>query len=231
MKRFLSKSRKNSFKNKRKNSKRKLSRKMKGGSPASSRVMGFLPNSCNSPQELNLPPVDTDISNMKLYATTGGARKLKGGAVRMPSEYYGVDSGRYQADANLGRSPQSYGYMNGGNRKSKRSRRSRNIRGGSPASNRVMSFLPKQNGGAIRMPSEYYGVDSGRYQADANLGRTPNSYGYMTGGCGGMPCCSGCGCGCRQQRVNHCGRVGGKRKHKGGFVRDGSIQNFRGIPK
>ena len=230
MKRFLSKSRKNSYRNKKRNSK-KLSRKMKGGSPASTRVMGFLPNNCNSPQELQLPPVDTDISNMRLYATTGGGRKMKGGAIRMPSEYYGVDSGRYQPDANLGRSPQSYGYMNGGRRKS---RRSRNIRGGSPASNRVMGFLPKQNGGAVRMPSEYYGVDSGRYQADANLGRTPNSYGYMTGGCGGMPCCSGCTCPyCLRQRTASCGcgRVGGKRKHKGGFVRDGSIQNFRGVSK
>ena len=42
-----------------------------------------------------------------------------------------------------------------------------------------MSFLPKQNGGAIRMPSEYYGVDSGRYTADANVGRSPSCYGYV----------------------------------------------------
>ena len=60
--------------------------------------MGFLPKSCDPPQEFNLPPVDSDNSNMRLYATTG-ARRLKGGA-GMPSEYFGINSGRYQVDAN-----------------------------------------------------------------------------------------------------------------------------------
>ena len=28
------------------------------------------------------------------------------------------------------------------------------------------------------MPSEFFGVDSGRYGADPDLGRTPHAYGY-----------------------------------------------------
>ena len=122
---------------------------------------------------------------MNLYETTGGGKKMTGGSIRMPSEYFGVNSGRYQMDSNMGRSHNSYGYMNGGLRKkSKRSKRSRsrNFRGGSPASNRVMSFVNSKQGGSIRMPSEYFGVNSGRYQMDANMGRSPNSYGYMNGG-------------------------------------------------
>ena len=73
-----------------------------------------------------------------------------------------------------------------------------------------MSFVNPKQGGAIRMPSEYFGVNSGRYQMDANMGRSPNSYGYMNGGA-----CNCCG-----------GKI-----HKGGFVRDGSIQNFRGVTR
>jgi hypothetical protein len=229
MTRYLNRSKKNSFRNKKRNSRKQSRKVLRGGSPASNRVMGFLPKSCNPPQEFNLPPVDANISNMRLYATTGGARKLKGGAIRMPSEYFGINSGRYQVDANAGRSPESYGYMKGGKRskrskRSKKSRKSRRgLRGGSPASNRVMSFLPaKQNGGAIRMPSEYFGVNSGRYQVDANAGRSPESYGYMKGGCGG----SSCGCGCNSCRSCTCGQ-----NYRGGFVRDGSIQNFRGLTR
>ena len=33
-------------------------------------------------------------------------------------------------------------------------------------------------GGAIRMPSEYFGGDSGRYSVDPNAGRCASSYGY-----------------------------------------------------
>ena len=223
MTRYLSRSKKNSFRNKKRNSRKQSRKLLRGGSPASNRVMGFLPKSCNPPQEFNLPQVDSDISNMRLYATTGGARRLKGGAIRMPSEYFGINSGRYQVDANAGRSPESYGYMKGGRRSRRNSRKSRRgLKGGSPASNRVMSFLPQQKGGAIRMPSEYFGVNSGRYQVDANVGRSPGSYGYMKGGCGGRPC----GCGCNSCRSCPCDQ-----NYRGGFIRDGSIQNFRGVTK
>merc|ERR1712070_1236886 len=36
----------------------------------------------------------------------------------------------------------------------------------------------RKRGGAIRLPSEYFGVNSGRYAPDANAGRMPNAYGY-----------------------------------------------------
>ena len=212
-----------------KNTYRQKNRKtLKGGSPASNRVMNFLPQSCNSPSNFELPAVDNNISNMKLYANTGGGRKLKGGAIRMSSEYFGVNSGRYQVDANVGRSANSFGYtLKGG----KRSRRTIN-KGGSPASNRVMSFLNnKQNGGAIRMPSEYFGVNSGRYQADANVGRSQGSYGYMNGGQGNSSCCpKNCSCTCKC--CKQCTKTKKPRRKRpsqsnGGFIRSGSIQNFR----
>lgn len=175
----LKRSKKNSVKRRKKIRQSKKRNTMKGGSPASNRVMSFLPSTCGQPQNITFEPVSNNISNTNLYQTTGGGRKLKGGAIRMPSEYFGIDSGRYMADANVGRSPSSYGYVN-------------------------------QAGGAIRMPSEYYGVDSGRYTADANVGRSPSCYGYV-------------------------GHGGGKRPNYklrdiyGGFVRDGSIQHFRGL--
>ena len=36
----------------------------------------------------------------------------RGGAIRMPSEYFGGVSGRYGVDANAGRCPSAYGYTN-----------------------------------------------------------------------------------------------------------------------
>lgn len=174
----VKRSKKNSVK-RRKRIRQSKKNTMKGGSPASNRVMSFLPSSCVQPKNITFEPVTTNISNTNLYQTTGGGRKIKGGAIRMPSEYFGIDSGRYTADPNVGRSPSCYGYVN-------------------------------QAGGAIRMPSEYFGVDSGRYIADPNVGRSPSSYGYV-------------------------GQSGGKRPNYklrdiyGGFVRDGSIQHFRGL--
>ena len=36
----------------------------------------------------------------------------------------------------------------------------------------------RSRGGALSFPSEYFGVSSGKYVADANAGRCPNAYGY-----------------------------------------------------
>ena len=129
---------------------------------------------------------------------------MYGGAIRLPSEYFGGDSGRYVADANVGRCPNAYGYTHaqsfGGNLPGNQvgpnmfahpggtgqqtggcssssgsgsgTRKTR--RKNSKRKNRRRS----KRGGAIRLPSEYFGGDSGRYVADANVGRCPNAYGY-----------------------------------------------------
>jgi len=119
---------------------------------------------------------------------------LHGGAIRLPSEYFGGDSGRYAADANVGRCPNSYGYTHaqsfggnlpgnqvgpnmfahpGGTGQQTGGRKRRTRRG-----KKARRSKRSKRGGAIRLPTEYFGGDSGRYAADANVGRCPNSYGY-----------------------------------------------------
>ena len=51
-------------------------------------------------------------------------------------------------------------------------RKNRNLRRNSRRNSR------NRKGGAIRLPSEYFGVESGRYGSDMNVGRTPHAYGY-----------------------------------------------------
>lgn len=80
----------------------------------------------------------------------------KGGRVVLPSEWFGIDSGRYAADANQG----SLGVTEHW------------IRPPMQASDPTGSIVGgrKQGGGRIVQSSEWFGVDSGRYSADANQG-------------------------------------------------------------
>ena len=131
-------------------------------------------------------------------------RSKKGGAVRMPSEYFGHDSGRYTDNLQAGldksvygeTNPVSFGTLNPDNTTGP------NLGVHPNASN-------TQTGGAIRLPSEYYGQDSGRYLENVpavdknaygetnavsfgtinpdnttgpNLGVHPNNSGLQTGG-------------------------------------------------
>ena len=131
-------------------------------------------------------------------------RSKKGGAVRMPSEYFGQDSGRYTDNLQAGldknaygeTNPVSFGTLNPDNTTGP------NL-GVHPNSSNA------QTGGAIRLPSEYYGQDSGRYLDNVpavdknaygdtnavsfgtinpdnttgpNLGVHPNGSGLQTGG-------------------------------------------------
>jgi hypothetical protein len=96
---------------------------------------------------------DNLVARPELLSTfpkqSGGNKKTQsGGDYWMPSEYYGTDSGRYTANQGSGTSsvdiarpeiPSTFGKQSGGSRKS------------------VM------RGGDYWMPSEYYGVDSGKY--------------------------------------------------------------------
>lgn len=75
----------------------------------------------------------------------------RGGRVALPSEYFGVDSGRYMANAAPGSSLEvSEQYI--------RAPLEASFSGG------------KQKGGRVANPAEYYGVNSGRYSADAAPG-------------------------------------------------------------
>ena len=51
----------------------------------------------------------------------------------------------------------------------------------------MVNCRKRQRGGAIRMPSEYFGVDSGRYTDNANAGLCPNAYGDTHAQSFGMP--------------------------------------------
>ena len=161
------------------------------------------------------------------------SKRKVGGAIRMPSEFFGTDSGRYGADPNLGRTPHAYGYtfpqshgvnlpgnfmgpnlgaapdssgvQTGGRRTKKYGGNHTSaapavaevvasvaspvatqralpdnvtVVGGNRKNKKNKRNKKNKKGGAIRMPSEFFGVDSGRYGADPNLGRTPHAYGY-----------------------------------------------------
>ena len=95
----------------------------------------------------------------------------RGGAIRLPSEYFGIDSGRYGADMNAGRTPHAYGYTHA------------QSMGNELPGNQVgpnMHAHPDatgiQTGGKAVMPGEYYGNDSGRYTANTDA-LCPNAYG------------------------------------------------------
>ena len=124
----------------------------------------------------------------------------KGGAVRLPTEYFGGNSGRYSANP-----PASYDTAYGP---------SAGVSMGTVRGNKVGPNLgpgPNSNamtGGAVRLPSEYFGGNSGRYSPNPsasydtaygpsvgvsmgsvrgnvvgpNLGPGPNSSSSMTGG-------------------------------------------------
>ena len=56
---------------------RKITNK-KGGSPASIRVMSVLPTNCNLTKNVPLTSLDnSNISDVNLYQTTGGGKRLK----------------------------------------------------------------------------------------------------------------------------------------------------------
>ena len=95
----------------------------------------------------------------------------RGGAIRLPSEYFGIDSGRYGADMNAGRTPHAYGYTHAQSMGNE-------IPGNQVGPN--MHAHPDatgiQTGGKAVMPGEYYGNDSGRYTANTDA-LCPNAYG------------------------------------------------------
>jgi len=153
------------------------------------------------------------------------SKRKVGGAIIMPSEFFGTDSGRYGADPNLGRTPHAYGYtfpqshgvnlpgnfmgpnlgaapdssgvQTGGKRSKKYGGNHSSTAAAIATAKAALAASPaalqialpdnvtvvggnrkNKKGGAIRMPSEFFGVDSGRYGGDPNLGRTPHAYGY-----------------------------------------------------
>ena len=83
----------------------------------------------------------------------------KGGRVVLPSEWFGVDSGRYSDDANQGNNlAVSDAWIRPP------------MQASDPTGSIVGGRNSKQKGGRIVQSSEWYGVDSGRYSADANQG-------------------------------------------------------------
>lgn len=55
----------------------KKNRKQQGGSPASTRVMGLVQPGCQQADMPKNTPPEGDLSSVKLYQTTGGARKVQ----------------------------------------------------------------------------------------------------------------------------------------------------------
>ena len=125
-----------------------------------------------------LNPYDCHSTNM-----SGGKVKKKiqsGGAISLPSEYFGGVSGRYfeSGSPNLGSTSHSFGYnMNTNN----------GFGGLDPhiAGNKVTEFqtgggkIKNKKGGATVLPSEYFGGISGRYYelGDPKLGVNSSSFG------------------------------------------------------
>lgn len=124
----------------------------------------------------------------------------KGGAVRLPSEYFGGNSGRYSPNPSASYDT-AYGPSVGVSMGTVRGNKVGPNLGPGPNSNAM-------TGGAIRLPSEYFGGNSGRYSPNPvasydtaygpsvgvsmgtvrgnvvgpNLGPGPNSSSSMTGG-------------------------------------------------
>jgi hypothetical protein len=178
-----------------------------------------------------LNPYDCHSTNM-----SGGKVKKKiqsGGAISLPSEYFGGVSGRYfeSGSPNLGSTSHSFGHnMNTNN----------GFGGLDPhiAGNKVTEFqtgggIKKskkkiQSGGAISLPSEYFGGVSGRYfeSGSPNLGSTSHSFGYnmnTNNGFGGLdPHIAG-------NKVTEFQTGGGKIKNKKGGATVLPSEYFGGI--
>ena len=73
-----SKTRKSLFRKNRISLRKSVVKNLSGGSPASSHVINLLPASCE-PLKMDpmTPPSNADVSNSKLWITTGGARKKR----------------------------------------------------------------------------------------------------------------------------------------------------------
>ena len=116
---------------------------MVGGSPASSRVMNLLPSSCNAPKDFTLPPVSSDTSGLNLYETTGGGIMGLSRRKHKPVSFKKSDQERIEVLV-VAQAKEEV-----------------------PAAEQSVD-LKRKVGGAIRMPSEFFGTDSGRYGADPN---------------------------------------------------------------
>jgi hypothetical protein len=128
------------------------------------------------------------------------SKNKRGGAVRLPAEYFGGNSGRYSANP-LNSYDTAYGTSVGVSMGT--------VRGSQVGPNLAPGPNSKNmTGGAVRLPSEYFGGNSGRYSANPlssydtaygssvgvsmgsvrgdvvgpNLAPGPNSSGQMTGG-------------------------------------------------